>query len=174
MDPVVVELSAWTQRVPTVTRGSLRRRSVASLIVGGLLGLVAAGGLVASLVLDRVDVRLLGLAFLGVAAVFMIWNAIRYLRHLPSGSDADPVKFTAPFAFVISDDALHFPGRFDTDPDDWPLAETVVVATAGRSGGSLVLRCPGRKSRRFFGKALVLPPSEISRLVEERRGVLRA
>ena len=174
MDPVVVELSAWTQRMPTVARGSLRRRSVASLIVGGLLGLVAVGGLVASLVLGRVDARLLGLAFLGVAAFFMIWNALRYLRHLPAGADEAPVQFAAPYAFVISDDALHFPGRFDSDPEDWPLADTVVVATAGRSGGSLVLRCPGRKSRRFFGKALVLPPSEISRLVEERRGALLA
>jgi hypothetical protein len=171
MDPFVVQLREWTQRMPTPTHRSLRRRSIASLILGGLFGLVAAGGFVAALVLDQLSIKLLGLVFLSVVSGVMIWNAIRYLRHLPPGADTDRVQFAAPFAFVISDDAIHFPERFAADPEDWPLAGTVVQASPGGSGGSLTLRCPGMRRRRFMARALVLSPAEISRLVEDRRRV---
>jgi hypothetical protein len=174
MDPFVVELTEWTQRIATPTRGSLKWRAVASLAFGGVLALLAAAGLVVTLVQDGISARLLGVAFVGGFGAILMWNGTRFMRHLPPGADGDRVQFSAPFAFAISDDAIHFPGRFGADPEDWPLAETMVEAAPGRSGRSLALRCPGKKPRRFIARALVMSPGEISRLVEDRRGVPRA
>lgn len=173
MDSVVFELAEWTQRIATPTRGSLKWRAVASLVFGGLLALLAAAGLVVTLVQDGISARLLGVVFVGGSAAILIRNGTHFMRHLPPGADGDHVQFSAPHAFSISDDTIHFPGRFGADPEDWPLAETLIEATPGGSGGSLALRCPGRKHRRFVARALVMSPGEISRLVEDRRGVPR-
>lgn len=172
MDPVIVELKEWTQRLPTRSRKSVRRRSVVSLVVGGLLVLLGVAGAVASVALDGPSIRLLGAAFLAVSGGLMIWNAVRYLKHLPRGGDDDPVQFAAPFAFSISDDSLHFPPRFDISPEEWPLAATVVEVRPDRSG-PLVLRCPGKRTRRYLPSALVRSPAEISRLIEDRRAATR-
>ncbi len=169
MDPVVIELAEWTQRLPAPTRGSLKARAVGSLIFGGCAILLTAGGLVATLIQDGITLRLFGVFFVGVISVLLIRNGVHFLRHLPAGSSETRVQFAATYAFTISSDAIHFPGRFAAEPEDWPLSQTEVTAKARQSGGTLSLKCPGRRSRRFLARSLIMPPADICRLVEELR-----
>ena len=169
MDPVVIELAEWTQRLPAPTRGSLKARAVGSLIFGGFLALLAVGGLAATLIQHGITFRLFGVFFVGAISVLLIWNGVHFLRHLPPGSSETRVQFAATYAFTISSEAIHFPGRFAAEPEGWPLSQTEVIAKAGQLGGSLSLKCPGRRSRRFLARSLIMPPADICRLVEELR-----
>lgn len=164
-----VELAAWTQRLPSRTRRQVRRHSIAGVVVGGLfllLGLL--GGIVR--IIDRgFSPEVLGVLVLVVIGGLLCWNGIRRLGWVPRGAPDTPVRFSAPYAFELTDTTIEFPAYQANPAESWQLPGTSVEVTGQGRREALRLAHRGRRTRRYFAHALAESPASVAATVRARQ-----
>lgn len=178
-EPYVVKLAPWTQKLPTFTRGSLILRSIGALILGGMcavlvIAMVVVGIYVAATRPEPFHSDELAVIPVSIFAWYLLRSGVHYLRYLPAGTWSDRVQFAAPYAFTVTPGLIHFPGGFAREAEDWPLAGTTVEAVDTRLRKGLLLRCDGFKTRQFPARGLTKTPTELQRIIEDRRNARRA
>lgn len=161
-----IELAAWTQTLPTRTRGAIRRRAIVGRVAGALLVLLVVVALTVAVATGQGGAELLvGVVLVGGIGILLWRNGTRHLRALPAGPADQPVQFAAPYAFEIDGSTLRFPAFFGHPAEEWPLERTRVEATAQ----ALRLACPGWRPRRYSAKGLALPPGEVAAIIASAR-----
>ncbi|MDN5726458.1 MAG: phage holin family protein [Propionibacteriales bacterium] len=163
-----IELSEWTQRLPGPTKRSLRRQSIALLVVALIFVLLVLAGLVTMIIKPWPIEGVVGVVVLSIISGLLAWHGIRRLRALPPGPDDQPIQFAAPYAFEIDGGMLRFPGMFGRPSEERSLADTTVVET----GASLRLSSPGHRMRRFPARSFTQPTPGGGCHPRHRQGVL--
>jgi len=166
---VRVELAEWTQRLPTRTRRQVRRNSIAGVVLGCLLMVLAVVGGVVRVVDRGFAPEVLGAVAILVIGGLCLWIAARRLRWMPPGAPDSPVRFTAPYAFELTDDSIEFPAFQGRRAESWGLDRTEVEVTGQGRGESVRLRHPDHRPRRFLASALAESPADVVAVVESRR-----
>ena len=169
-DPYVAQLQPWTQKLPTMTRGSMITRSIFALILGGTMAVMVVAVLVIVVIKHPAFTQKEFAVF--PATVFAwgyLYTGIRNLRLLPAGSWNDPVQFSAPHAFTLTGGLIRFPGTFSKKAEDWPLDETTVKVIDTRLRKGLYLHCDRFKTRRFPARGLEKSPTQLEQIIIDYR-----
>lgn len=137
-----------------------------AIALGCVLALLAIVAVVLLIVQGpRVDI-IVGSVFIASVGALLIYNGVRRHRGTRGLSPNDTVRFTAPYAFEIDDDALHFPGYLGQPAETWPRATTQAEVNAS---GSLVLAHEGFRRRTYLARVLARPAAETLALIGAKR-----
>lgn len=163
---IVVGAKLWPQPPHLARREYIQRRAVIQLVAGLALTGFAAALLWNFFIHGNSTWSVFACAFLVLGLVVVVANVytLSRLSYLP---DDRRVPITLPYAFAVEGDEVVFP-EFTTHPEErWPVRET--SASAAKVLDMVTLRCPGRRTRRFFAMAISVSTIEAAQLVNDRR-----
>jgi hypothetical protein len=167
--PVIVEAKGWPTPPHLAWRSYVRNRSLVQLLLGVMVLGFASALLWGFSMRGDVAWTVFAIAFVLLALIVILAN-VRTLGRIHLIPENRRVAITLPYAFAIDGDELVFP-EFLTNPEErWPLRDT--YASAGKVLDLVTLRCPGRRTRRFFAIAIRMPTIQAAAMVNDRRRAL--
>ena len=146
------------------------RVSMTILGVVGAILLLAAGAMIAVIVVDQITSSssqpVITVALAGVACLIISVAGRRYL--LSGGTSTEP-EVPPPYAFAITHSTIEFPETPSQSASTWDRSSTTVSVAGDDWTRRLVLRCPGQRNRYFFAWAVVDSPEDLeARILGDR------